>query len=71
MQTTDTLRTELSVTRRRLLAMVGWRSFAAFWGSVVLATIRFFFPRSLYEPSEATQTASRRQLDRLSAHRAG
>ena len=42
---------ETTVTRRRLLAFVGWGSFAAFWGSIVLATARFFFPRILYEPS--------------------
>jgi len=55
MRTTDTLETVLSVTRRRLLAFVGWGSFAAFWGSVVLATLRFFFPRILYEPSPIFQ----------------
>ena len=42
---------ETTVTRRRLLAFVGWGSFATFWGSIVLATARFFFPRILYEPS--------------------
>src|SRR5215472_6891211 len=51
MRTTDTSETVVSVTRRRLLAFVGWGSFAAFWGSIVLATLRFFFPRILYEPS--------------------
>jgi cytochrome b6-f complex iron-sulfur subunit len=39
------------VTRRRLLAFIGWGSFAAFWGSIALATARFFFPRVLYEPA--------------------
>jgi cytochrome b6-f complex iron-sulfur subunit len=39
------------VTRRRFFAWVGWGSFAAFFGSVALATARFFFPRILYEPS--------------------
>ena len=51
MHTTDTSEAVLSITRRRLLAFVGWGSFAAFWGSIVLATLRFFFPRILYEPS--------------------
>jgi cytochrome b6-f complex iron-sulfur subunit len=46
---------ETPVTRRRLLAFVGWGSFAAFWGSIVLATARFFFPRILYEPSPRFQ----------------
>jgi cytochrome b6-f complex iron-sulfur subunit len=55
MQTTDTPEAGLSVTRRRLLALVGWGSFAAFWGSMVLATLRFFFPRILYEPSPLFQ----------------
>jgi cytochrome b6-f complex iron-sulfur subunit len=31
---------------------VGWGSFAAFFGDVTLATLRFFFPRVLYEPSQ-------------------
>ena len=39
MQTTDTPEAGLSVTRRRLLALVGWGSFAAFWGSMVLAAL--------------------------------
>jgi cytochrome b6-f complex iron-sulfur subunit len=55
MRTTDTSETVVSVTRRRLLALVGWGSFAAFWGSIVLATLRFFFPRILYEPSPIFQ----------------
>src|SRR5438105_15270337 len=46
---------ETPVTRRRLLAFVGWGSFATFWGSIVLATARFFFPRILYEPSPIFQ----------------
>jgi hypothetical protein len=37
---------EISVTRRRLLAGVGWGSFAAFWGSSALAIGQFFFPGS-------------------------
>jgi hypothetical protein len=36
MHTTDTSETVLAVTRRRLLAFVGWGSFATFWGSVIL-----------------------------------
>jgi cytochrome b6-f complex iron-sulfur subunit len=55
MHTTDTPEADLSVTRRRLLAFVGWGSFAAFWGSITLATLRFFFPRVLYEPSPLFQ----------------
>jgi len=46
---------EISVTRRRLLAGVGWGSFAAFWGSSALAIGRFFFPRVLYEPAARFQ----------------
>ena len=41
---------EENITRRRLLSFVGWGSFAAFFGGVLLATLRFFFPRILYEP---------------------
>ena len=55
MHTTDTPQLDISVTRRRLLAFVGWGSFAAFWGSILLATLRFFFPRILYEPSPQFQ----------------
>src|SRR2546421_3844167 len=55
MRTTDTSETVVSVTRRRLLAFVGWSSFAVFWSSIVLATLRFFFPRILYEPSPLFQ----------------
>src|SRR5215475_8551579 len=51
MRTSDAPQPDVSVTRRRFLAFVGWGSFAAFWGSIVLATARFFFPRILYEPS--------------------
>jgi cytochrome b6-f complex iron-sulfur subunit len=43
---------EGSVTRRRLFSLVGWGSFAAFFGGVLIATLRFFFPRVLYEPSQ-------------------
>jgi cytochrome b6-f complex iron-sulfur subunit len=55
MHTTDTPQLDISVTRRRLLAFVGWGSFAAFWGSILLTTLRFFFPRILYEPSPQFQ----------------
>ena len=41
---------EDSVTRRRLLSFVGWSSFAAFFGGITVASLRFFFPRILYEP---------------------
>jgi len=40
------------VTRRRFFSLVGWGSFAAFFGGAILATLRFFFPRILYEPSQ-------------------
>lgn len=43
---------ETRATRRRFLSFVGWGSFAAFFGGVILATLRFFFPRILYEPSQ-------------------
>lgn len=43
---------ETSVTRRRLLSFVGWGSFASFFGGVTLGTLRFFFPKVLYEPSQ-------------------
>jgi len=55
MPTTETPAAGLSVTRRRLLTFVGWGSFAAFWGSIVLATLQFFFPRILYEPAAIFQ----------------
>ncbi len=42
---------EGSVTRRRFLSFVGWGSFASFFGGVTLASLRFFFPKVLYEPS--------------------
>jgi cytochrome b6-f complex iron-sulfur subunit len=42
---------EGSVTRRRLMSFVGWGSFASFFGGITLGTLRFFFPRILYEPS--------------------
>jgi cytochrome b6-f complex iron-sulfur subunit len=43
---------EEQVTRRRLFSLVGWGSFVAFFGGVTLATLRFLFPRVLYEPSQ-------------------
>jgi cytochrome b6-f complex iron-sulfur subunit len=55
MHTLDVLQIESTVTRRRFVAFVGWGSFAAFWGSIVLATLRFLFPRILYEPSPLFQ----------------
>ena len=55
MQTQVAQQAETPVTRRRLLAFVGWGSFAAFWGSIALTTARFFFPRILYEPSPLFQ----------------
>ncbi|HEY7709035.1 MAG TPA: ubiquinol-cytochrome c reductase iron-sulfur subunit, partial [Candidatus Entotheonella sp.] len=44
--------TTQQVTRRRFFSYVGWGSFAAFWLGASMATIRFFFPRVLYEPSQ-------------------
>ncbi len=41
---------EESITRRRLLSFIGWGSFASFFGGITFATLRFFFPRILYEP---------------------
>jgi cytochrome b6-f complex iron-sulfur subunit len=43
---------EGSVTRRRLMSYIGWGSFASFFGGITLGTLRFFFPRVLYEPSQ-------------------
>jgi len=40
-----------SVTRRRLINFVGWGSFASFFGGLTLGSLRFLFPRVLYEPS--------------------
>lgn len=48
----EVIRGDLSIARRRFLSLVGWGSFAAFFGGVLLATLRFFFPRVLYEPSQ-------------------
>ena len=55
MQTHDTREAETSITRRRFFAWVGWGSFAVFWVSATLATVRFMFPRILYEPSPQLQ----------------
>lgn len=55
MHTHEVPQTGASVTRRRTLAWLGWSSFVAFWGSITLATMRFFFPRILYEPSPRFQ----------------
>ncbi len=43
--------TPVSVTRRRFFTWVGWSSFIAFSVTVILASMRFLFPRVLYEPS--------------------
>lgn len=47
---TDAPEGEGSVTRRRFLSFVGWGSFVSFFGGITLGTLRFFFPRVLYEP---------------------
>jgi len=47
---TDASAGEENVTRRRLLSFVGWTSFASFFGGITLASLRFLFPRILYEP---------------------
>ena len=49
---TGALTEEVSVTRRRLVRLVGWGSFASFFGGVIVASLRFFFPKVLYEPSQ-------------------
>lgn len=46
----DTPVEEVSVTRRRFISFVGWGSFASFFGGITIGTLRFFFPRVLYEP---------------------
>ncbi len=43
---------EVSVTRRRLMSFLGWTSFASFFGGVTVGSLRFLFPRVLYEPSQ-------------------
>jgi len=47
---TDASMGEENVTRRRFLSFVGWTSFASFFGGITLASVRFLFPRILYEP---------------------
>jgi len=58
MHTPDARQTASTITRRRFVAFVGWGSFAAVWGSIVLATLRFLFPRILYEPSPLFQAGT-------------
>lgn len=41
----------LWITRRDLLSLSGWIAFFVFLGIAVLSTIRFFFPRVLFEAS--------------------
>ncbi len=41
----------LWITRRDLLSLSGWLAFFAFLGTALLGTIRFFFPRVLFEAS--------------------
>ena len=41
---------ENSVNRRRLLYLLGWGFIGAFLTMVFGATIRFFFPRTIFEP---------------------
>ena len=41
---------ENSVNRRRLLYLLGWGFIGAFLTTVFGATIRFFFPRTIFEP---------------------
>ena len=45
-----TLSVEESGTRRRLLGLLGWGSLISFCGGVTVGSVRFFFPRILYEP---------------------
>lgn len=51
-RSTDAAVAEASVTRRRLISFVGWGSFFSFFGGITLGTLRFFFPRVLYEPAQ-------------------
>ena len=48
----EALSAEEQGTRRRLLSFLGWSSFASFCGGVSIGSLRFFFPRILYEPSQ-------------------
>jgi cytochrome b6-f complex iron-sulfur subunit len=34
------------------MSFVGWGSFASFFGGITVGTLRFFFPKVLYEPSQ-------------------
>src|SRR5246127_376462 len=47
---TDASAGEVNVTRRRLLSFVGRTCFSSFFGGITLASLRFLFPRILYEP---------------------
>ncbi|MGQ4807104.1 Cytochrome b6-f complex iron-sulfur subunit [Candidatus Entotheonellaceae bacterium PAL068K] len=51
-QDVDTPMGRGSVTRRRLMSFVGWSSFASFFGGITLGSLRFLFPRVLYEPAQ-------------------
>ena len=51
-QGTDAAAGAWSVTRRRLVSLVGWGSFTSFFGGITLGTLRFLFPRILYEPPQ-------------------
>ncbi len=46
------LSAEEHATRRRLLSFLGWGSFVSFFSGVTIGSLRFFFPRILYEPSQ-------------------
>ena len=46
----EALSAEEQGTRRRLLSFLGWGSFVSFCGGVTIGSLRFFFPRILYEP---------------------
>lgn len=48
----EALSSEEQGTRRRLLSFLGWGSFASFCGGVTIGSLRFFFPRILYEPPQ-------------------
>ncbi len=48
----EALSAEERGTRRRLLSFLGWGSFASFCGGVTVGSLRFFFPRILYEPPQ-------------------
>ena len=50
-RSSDTFTGGGSVTRRRLMNFIGWGSFASFFGGLTLGSVRFLFPRILYEPA--------------------